>query len=109
MARSNINITTAGENILVNAAANEVVEVTAIVLVFDSATIVTFKSGSTAASGPMTFAAGGGVVLDPKKSIASNERNWFITAVGEDFVLSMTDNCNVGGWIEYKIHKLGVR
>lgn len=71
-------------------------EVLSYAFVCDAASTVTFKSGSTNISGPMSIAANGGVSSD------GGGEALFTTAVGE--ALNITNSAgNVGGHITYRI------
>lgn len=71
-------------------------EVLSYAFVCDAASTVTFKSGATNISGPMSIAANGGVSSD------GGGEALFTTAVGE--ALNITNSAgNVGGHITYRI------
>lgn len=76
--------TTAGDNTIVAADANNKIKVLGYVLIAGAATTATWKRGTTAVSGAMSLAANGGVSAPINETTA-----WFQTAVNEALVLTL--------------------
>lgn len=96
LTRALFNISTATNTILVDTTGSNITRAQALVLVVGGANVLTFKSATTALSGPLTFGSGGGAfVLD------LDTYPWLVTAAGEDLILTTTTTAAVGGWLEY--------
>jgi hypothetical protein len=98
MATAVINITSSGNNTVIPLGSNSGIAICQIVLQANALSTITFKDGSTALSGPMTFPVGGGLVVgDPNGLI------WVTTG---NFVLELALGIvtNVGGWVVYNYY-----
>jgi len=84
-----------GDNILVTPPAGQRVVVYQLFALADAATIFRFKSGGTSLTGPLSIPAGGSITLD------NNREPWFVTAIGEDFILNQSGTATVGGVVGY--------
>ncbi len=82
-----------GDQTVITGVAGKQIRVTAYVLVASAATVVTFKSGSTALSGPISLAINGGVS-------ASDTDYLFETASGADLVINQSVD-GVDGHLTY--------
>lgn len=91
-----ISVSSSGDNTIAPAAAGYQVRVVKYSLVCAGAVVVTWKSASAGAiSGPMSFAANGGI------SEPSCPSGIVQTAVGEALVLNLGGNVSVGGSVTY--------
>ena len=91
-----------GDTVLVAAGgARKRVQLYQLFFVVDAATIVRFKSGSVALTGPMPLAANGSVTLD------NNREPWLITAEAQDLILNQTGTALIGGVVGYYIVDCG--
>ena len=87
-----------GDNILVPSVALKGVRVFKLFLVFDGATVVTFRSGDgdgVALSGPISMLAGGSIVLD------FDGYPWFTSTAGLAFIIHLQTAVQVSGRVYY--------
>jgi len=91
-----INYSTTGDKTVIAAVADQRIVVTGALVVCGAAVTLTFKSGSTAITGPMTFAAGGGFGRD-----ARPDSYLFRTEAGQALVLNLSADAAVGGCLTY--------
>ena len=91
-----ISAASSGDNTLIPAVSNHVLEIFKIWFVVASDVTIVFKHGSTAYDGPVTMKAGGSFVLD------EGEHPWFGTAVNEAFILNLSGAVQVSGRIYYR-------
>ena len=91
-----IHYTTSGDKTVIAAAVGKRIVVTGALVVCGAAVTLTFKSGSTAITGPMTFAAGGGFGRD-----ARPDSYLFRTDAGQALVLNLSADAAVGGCLTY--------
>jgi hypothetical protein len=92
-----INITTAGDNVVVAGISGQVITVYSLFFQCGAATTITFKSGSTSLTGPMAFIAGGGFNLFFGDSIYI-----FTCGVGQSFIINTSGLLpQVGGALLY--------
>jgi len=89
-----INETTAASNEIVAAAAGKRILVVAVVVVCTGANTLTWRSATTALSGPMGFAANGGYALE-------SDTGLFVTAAGEALNLLSGSAAQVSGHLVY--------
>lgn len=91
-----ISASTSGDNTVVSGVANRQIRVVKYSLVCAGTVVVTWKSSVAGAiSGPMSFAANGGI-SEPSASCGIMQ-----TAAGEDLVLNLNGNVSVGGTVTY--------
>lgn len=91
-----ISISTTGDNTVISGTAGLRIRIVKYSLVCAGAVVVTFKSSIAGAiSGPMSFAANGGI-SEPAASCGLMQ-----TAVGEDLVINLNGNVSTGGMITY--------
>ena len=91
-----INYSTSGDKTVIAAVAGKRIVVTGGLIVCGAAVTLTFKSGSTAITGPMTFAAGGGFGRD-----ARPDSYLFRTEAGQALILNLSADAAVGGCLTY--------
>lgn len=91
-----INYSTSGDKTVIAAVTGQRIVVTGALVVCGVAVTLTFKSGSTAVTGPMAFAAGGGFGRD-----ARPDGYLFRTDPGEALVLNLSADASVGGCLTY--------
>lgn len=99
-----INATSAGDNVIIPASAypNRRFMVLAYTFLTDANVTVTWKSGSTAISGPMPVLASGGVATTSNFLAGGTGQpvGLMVTANGnEDLILNLSGAANVGGHI----------
>lgn len=95
-----INVATATDHTIVAAVTGKKIRVLSYVIVAAAAVAVTWKSGSTARSGAMSFAANSGIVVSPA---APSGGSWFETAAGEALVLTLSGAQQVSGHLTYQV------
>lgn len=94
--RATINITTATTTAVVSATASQTTRVLRMMLNFAATQTLDIRSASTSLVGaPMTFATGGGVVLDFQGS------PWFVTATNEALNFVTTTTGAITGFVDY--------
>ena len=91
-----INYSTSGDKTVIAAVAGKRIVVTGALVVCGAAVTLVFKSGSTAITGPMAFAAGGGFGRD-----ARPDGYLFRTDAGQALVLNLSADAAVGGCLTY--------
>src|SRR5271170_937446 len=84
-----INLNSSGNNTLVAGVAGKIIRVYRLFFIVTSSTSITFQDASTALTGPMAFAANGGMVLD------FDTKPWFTVAKGDSWVLNSTNAVQV--------------
>lgn len=89
-----VNITTAGDTIVIPAVQGQPISVIALILSLAEESTVQFKSGSTPFSGPQTMLAIG---LDPQTS------PWYVTANGEPFVIALGTSVGCNGTVWFRL------
>lgn len=97
LTESPINTAGTGDNILVAGVSVQTIRVHKIFFVCDTTTVISFKSGSTALTGPITLTPGGSVVLD------FDSAPWFTTFSGDGFVINQTGTAQLSGRVYYQI------
>jgi hypothetical protein len=100
MATQAISVTSAGNNTVIAVGSGNGIVIRQMVLQANAEMEVTFKAGSMALSGPMTFAAGGGLMIgDATASL------WVFDAP-DDFVISLSGGLiySLAGWLVYDIY-----
>lgn len=98
-----INVSTLGANTIVTAIAGASIEVIQYTLVAPTNNIVTWKSASTALSGPMEFSTGERVTSVAGASSYQTINFLFSTAVGEALVLTLGSAAQVSGHLTYRV------
>src|SRR5690606_39183352 len=96
--RAPINVSSAGENVLVEGVSNKAFLVLALFLMAQDSVAVTFLQGSggSPVTGDLLLTAGSGFVLP------YNPLGWFLSGVdGEGLILSLSNSAPVGGCIVY--------
>jgi hypothetical protein len=93
-----IDTATAGDTVLVTGVANKIIIVTYYNLVVAGAVNILFRSGATPLCGEKVFQdIGSGMVSGEVKD------GIFKTAVGESFIINITDPVQVGGEFKYVV------
>jgi hypothetical protein len=90
-----INFLSSGANTIVPGVGGQTIRIWRIRYNVGGSTNITYQSGVTALSGPLTFSTGGGEVLD------FSGDPWYVTALGEDFKFASTNAVQVGGTVWY--------
>ena len=90
-----IDVASAGDNTIVAAVTGKKIRVLQYALVVAAETTVIWKSGTTAITGDMTFAANGGI------STPFSPIGLFETAAGEALVLNLSASNPVSGHLVY--------
>lgn len=98
-----INTSTLGANTIVDAVAGASIEVIQYTIIAPTNNIVTWKSGSTALSGPMEFSTGENITAVSGASSYQTINFLFKTAAGEALVLTLGSAAQVSGHITYRI------
>ena len=91
-----ISYSTSGDKTVIAAVAGKRIVVTGALVVCGAAVTLTFKSGSTAITGPMGFPANGGFGRD-----ARPDGYLFRTDAGQALVLNLSADAAVGGCLTY--------
>ena len=91
-----LDFSTVGDNTIVAGVSGLNVRVHRIFFVVSGSVVVTFKDGSGALTGPMTFLANSTFVLDDTNTIP-----WFTTAVGTGFIINLSTSVQVSGRVYY--------
>ncbi len=91
-----VNVSASGDSELATAVTGKKVTVLGILLVAAEAVTVSFKSGTTAITGPMPLAAGGGFARD-----AAPGGFVFQTSAGEALKINLSAAVGVGGCLTY--------
>lgn len=92
---ADIDVASAGDNTIVAAVTGKKIRVLQYALVVSAATTVIWKSGTTAITGDMSFAANGGI------SSSFSPSGLFETAAGEALVLYLSASNPVSGHLVY--------
>lgn len=95
--RAVISAASSGANTVVACPAGQQVRVIGYSFICTSAVTVTWKSGTTAITGPMDYAANGGLVEPPDMT------GILQTAVGEDLNMTLGGAVQVSGRINYQL------
>ena len=98
-----INASSLGANTIVAAVAGASIEVIQYTLIAPSNNIVTWKSNSTALSGPMEFSTGENITAVSGASSYQTINFLFKTAVGQALVLTLGSAAQVSGHLTYRI------
>ena len=93
-----ISVSASGDNEIVAAVAGKQIRALQYSVVCANAVVLTWKSGSTAITGPMPHAANSGNTTPRARD---HRDDLFRTAVGEPLVLNLSGNVAVGGWLVY--------
>lgn len=94
--RATVNITTATTTAIVGATASQTTRVLRMMLNFAGTQTLDIQSASTSLVGaPMTFATGGGLILD------FMGQPWFVTAVNEALNFVTTTTARITGFVDY--------
>lgn len=94
-----ISASSSGDNTIVAAVSGRRIYVHNYLLIATADVIVTWKSGATSISGPMSIAAQGGVSADG----VGPSNTWLRTAAGEALILSLSGAFQVSGHIQYTV------
>lgn len=96
MATQVVSVTSSGNNVIIEVDGHTGIVIRQLVLQANALATVTFKAGTTALSGPMTFPAGGTLVVGN-----TTDALWLFE--GQDFVINLGGGLifNVGGWVVY--------
>lgn len=88
-----VNFSASGDNVLVAGVIGKVIKVWRMFVVADDVTTLIFKDGSSPLSGPLSGKLR--IVLD------LNDKPWYQTSPGNDFVVHQSSGIQVGGtlWI----------
>lgn len=96
LASVSVSVAASGDNTLVAGAGGQTVRVFKLMLVVGAAVNIRFKDGAgTNLTGIMTMTASGAVVLD------FDSEPWFVTALGNGFVLNLSAAVQVSGRVYY--------
>ena len=93
-----INESISGDKTVIAAVTGQQIVVNGALMVCGAAVTLTFKSGLTAVTGPMAFAAGGGFGRD-----ARPDSYLFRTDAGQALVLNLSADAAVGGCLTYHL------
>jgi uncharacterized membrane protein len=91
-----ISTSGAGAQTLITGVSNMIIQVYKLWLVVGAATDLQFKSNTSNLSGVASMIANGALVLDDV-----GPAPWFVTAVGEAFVMNSSAAVNIGGQVWY--------
>lgn len=97
MPNAPINTTTSGDQTILAAKTGLAYKVWKYFLIAEGQVTLTWKSGTTALSGPLLFGAGERQILD-----TSGTRPWFQTNVGEALILTTDATAQVSGTVVYE-------
>ena len=97
-----INTASSGDTTIVPAIAGMRIRVVGYTAFAAGAVVVTWKSASTALSGPMTIGGSGGLSVAQNQTTEQSEFGIIQTAPGEALVLGLSAAVQVGGHINYK-------
>lgn len=103
MANASINATASGDNTVVAASTNRIIEVLQYTFASDTDVTVRWKSGSNNISGPMPVLASGGFVSSSAPMVAGDVGVLMKTNAGEALVLNLSATAIVGGHITYRL------
>lgn len=92
-----INFAAAGDNIVIASKPGNSQTVVKMILIVSGDTILTYKRGATALSGPMQFSDGVSEVLD------YDPIGWYTVIAGEDFIINSASAVQVSGTIYYVV------
>jgi hypothetical protein len=92
--RAVVNFTASGDTSVITGVAGKVIYIYGFDLALSTSTTLTFKSGSTALTGPMTLNAYSKQITDTSP--------YFVTNPGDNFVLSPGASATVAGVIWYR-------
>jgi hypothetical protein len=93
-----INVSSSGANTLVASDPTRKIKVQSYIVVAAGTVTVTFKSNSTALTGPMPLVVNSGVACPPVKP---TDGSYFQTAANEALVLTLSDTIGVTGHLSY--------
>lgn len=95
-----VSITSSGNNTVITPGEGRGIYLRKMVLQANSLATITFKAGTTALSGPMSFGSGGSLIVD---GAPFDDKIWDL-GVGNAFVINLATGLiiNVGGWIVYE-------
>jgi len=93
---ASINVNSSGDNTVVAASTTGTLNVYAIIFTVNGATNITFKSGSTALSGPIVFTGNGSSM-----ALQQSENPWFSCLAGNDFVINSSNAVTIAGMVYY--------
>lgn len=96
-----INLSSSGDSVVVSGVPNRRIRVVSYTLISDAAVTVTWKSGSTEISGPMSLAANGGMAPNSAGLSPAGFVGLFETDFGTDLVIGLSSAVAVGGHISY--------
>lgn len=97
-----INTASSGDTTIVPAIAGMRIRVVGYTALAAGAVVVTWKSASTALSGPMTIGGSVGLSMAQNQSTDQSEFGIIQTAPGEALVLGLSAAVQVGGHLNYK-------
>lgn len=92
-----VDLSTAGDNIIVAGVAGKTIRVFKLFLVLGGDTLLTFKDGPTEFDGPLTMTTGGAIVFDEPRP----PRHWFKTSDGNDFIINLSTPVQLSGRVYY--------
>jgi hypothetical protein len=96
---STIAFSNTGDNTVVAAVTGRSIHVMEIQFTNDTATNITFKSGSNSLTGALRLAANSSDTLQ-----AANENTpKFVCNPSEDFIINQSGTANIGGFLKYKL------
>tara|TARA_R110000868_G_scaffold36969_2_gene130845 strand:- start:7952 stop:8275 length:324 start_codon:yes stop_codon:yes gene_type:complete len=98
-----INASSLGANTIVAAVAGASIEVIQYTLIAPSNNIVTWKSNTTALSGPMEFSTGENITAVSGASSYQTINFLFKTAASEALILTLGSAAQVSGHLTYRI------
>ena len=90
-----INFNTSGDHIIVPATPYTRIGIQRIWFVCSSGTQITIKDGTSQFTGPLSMGQDGGFTLD------TTGEAWFITSLGNSFIINSSDNVQVSGICYY--------
>lgn len=85
-----------GDHVLVAGVPGEKIYIRIAALVLKDDCVVTFKTGASPLTGPMHMGAGGSFTL------AWNQRQWVSTEPGDDLVVHLSENTQIGGALGFQ-------
>ena len=97
-----INTASSGDNTVIPAIAGMRIRVVGYTVLAAGAVVVTWKSASTALSGPMAIGTTVGLSLAQNQTSDQSEFGIIQTAPGEALVLGLSAAVQVGGHLNYK-------